>query len=95
MTDKDILEAYDDTIWRFIPTLWRYWWIDNVRRLIPTLRDVTIESPPSFFKDITGDIDDWNADIESFYLPRLATACNKYVLPTVLCPWGCTEFIHK
>ena len=82
MTDDDILEAYNDTIWRFIPTLWRYWWIDNVKRLIPTLCDVTIESPPTFFKDITGDINDWNVDIKSFSLPCLARACNKHLLPT-------------
>ena len=25
----------------------------------------------------------------------IANACNQYLLPTVLCPWGCSEFIHS
>ena len=25
----------------------------------------------------------------------LKDACNKVLFPDVLCPWGCTEFIHE
>lgn len=28
-------------------------------------------------------------------LADLRDSCNKYLLPTVLCPYGCTEYLHK
>ena len=28
-------------------------------------------------------------------LQKLRDACNRYLLPTILCRYGCTEFLHK
>ena len=33
--------------------------------------------------------------MKSMKLLRLASACNKYVLPSVLCLWGCSEHIFS
>ena len=33
--------------------------------------------------------------IESFELPKLRDACNKFCIPNVLCPFGCSSFIHQ
>ena len=33
-----------------------------------------------------------NKDIESYLLSRLSSTYNKYLLPNILCPWGCTKF---
>ena len=52
-------------------------------------------SLPPHFKDRTKDLIHWNEAIDSFMLPRLATACNNYLQPTIKCPWGCSEFLHK
>ena len=33
--------------------------------------------------------------IESMVLPNICKACNKYLIPNVLCPYGCSAFIHR
>ena len=30
----------------------------------------------------------------SIELSQLINVCNKYFILTVLCPWGCSEFLH-
>ena len=57
--------------------------------------DVTLHDPPSFFEDKTKDIIHWDELINSYSLPNLRDACNKYLVPTILRPFGCSEFIHK
>ena len=54
-----------------------------------------MHEPPSFFEDKTKDIIHWDEQINSYLLPNLRDACNKYIIPTILCPFGCSEFIHK
>ena len=83
-------------IWKFIPLQWRRWWIDEVHTQFPTFyRNVTLSLPTSIFVDRTNDINTWNNNIDSGKLMTIAEVCNKLLLPTVLCPWGCSEFIHK
>ena len=57
--------------------------------------DITLDFPESIIVDRTLEVEEWNNDIESMKLPRLASACNKYMLPSVLCPWGCSEHIFS
>jgi hypothetical protein len=92
LTNSEIKREYNAAIWRFIPLLWRHWWITDAQDIYP---DITIDDPSPIFIDRTNDIRDWNESIESYELPRLAKACNTYLMPTILCPWGCTEYIHK
>lgn len=33
--------------------------------------------------------------INSYTLPNLRDACNKFMMPNVLCPYGCSCFIHR
>jgi hypothetical protein len=93
LTDSSIQTAYGHQIWRFIPMEWRPWWIDSTRRAsFPT---ITMIHPAPIFKDKTIDIKEWNEDINSFLLSRLASASNKFLRPSIKCPWGCSEFQHK
>ena len=32
---------------------------------------------------------------EKKHLPSIANICNELLIPNVLCPWGCTEYLHK
>ena len=57
--------------------------------------DVTIEKPEPVIIDQTLNQKHWNEDIKSMMLPRIARACNKNMIPTILCPWGCSEFIFS
>ena len=40
-------------------------------------------------------MNDWERLISSQTLPNLKKACNKYLIPKVLCPFGCSEFTFK
>ena len=96
LTNLETHKSYDDYIWRFNPDLWRHWWMGA---LMPEHGDIynciTIELPPTFFKDIMMEYKEFQYDIESYLLSKLANSCNKHLLPNVLCPWGCTDFIHR
>ena len=96
LTNIDMHRQYGEKIWRFIPIQWRYWWISEVKRSFPTVfANVSIESPTPIFADRTSDINEWNQDIDSYLLSRLASTCNKHLMPSGMCPWGCTEYIHR
>ena len=82
-------------IWNFIPQTFRYWWIDEVVKNIPSLKDVTIESLSSYINNRTKDHVSWKDDIRSRLLSRLVSSCNNLLMSTVLCPWGCLEYLHK
>ena len=41
------------------------------------------------------DIKEWDDDIASYLLSRLASTCNKHLIPSMKCPWGCSEFQDK
>ena len=52
-------------------------------------------SPDIIVKDITNEKVEFDILVNSCKLGDLALAFNKYLLPTVLCPWDCNECIHK
>ena len=96
LTNENIHNFYKDAMWRIVPIEWRPWWILSLRRYYPHVYGhITIESPPPAFKDKTLDIKQWDEDIKSFSLARLSSACNRFLQPTIKCPWGCSEFQHK
>ena len=37
----------------------------------------------------------WKDDIKSGMLSCLENTCNNLIMPTVLCPWGYSEYLHK
>ena len=57
--------------------------------------NITLGDPSPCFSDKTLNIKEWTLDINSYLLSRLARTSNKYLLPTIKCPWGCSEFQHK
>ena len=40
-------------------------------------------------------MNDWNNDVDSLLLSKLASSCNNHLIADVLCPWGCSEFMHR
>ena len=96
LKDETIQQNYGVHILRFISMVWRPWWIDSIKyELANIYQDVTLQSPSPIFKDKSLDIKLWNADINSYLLSRLASTSNKYLYPSIMCPWGCSEFQHK
>jgi hypothetical protein len=95
LNNRNIHQKYGAQIWCFIPSQWRYWWIDSLKDNVYRVFDnITLTSPKSIFIDRSNAIKEWDADIASYMLSRLASTCNKHILPNILCPWGCTEFNH-
>ena len=45
--------------------------------------------------DTTKVLETWNEGTKSQRLIYISDVCNKFILPNVLCLWGCSEFINK
>ena len=97
LTDNSILEHYQsEFLWKLIPHQWRAWWLPSLKAKYPRLyAAITIELPKPIIIDRTDDLKEWNSTLSENVLPNIAKCCNKHLLPTVLCPWGCTEYLHK
>ena len=95
LANEEVMNAYGIKVWQLIPTLWRHWWVDNIRAFIFKYRNISLEFPKCIIIDRSYEKDEWTSDIESQLLPRIASACNKYMLPCILCPWGCTEYVFS
>ena len=95
LNNVNVQKVYGNEIWKFVPELWRYWWIDECKIEIPSFANVLIRVPKAIFVDRTIEIKEWNDDIKSLMLPRLQKACGRNFLPLVLCPFGCSEFSTK
>ena len=97
LNDKDLRNHYSPSyLWKFIPKMWRYWWVDSFNATIHEQNEmIEIDAPEPFFDDRSLDICEWDDLIQSYTLPNLRKACNKYLLPTILCPYGCSTFIHR
>lgn len=97
LTDTKIRAQYEiQFIWKFIPISWRKWWLPNLKRRYNSLyTGISIDLPKPIVIDRSFDKIEWEEALNEQNLPRIANTCNKFLLPTVLCPWGCTEYIHK
>ena len=52
-------------------------WIDECKRLITSLDNVTIRKPKAILIERTAEISEWNEDAHSLKLPRLCKACER------------------
>ena len=50
--DNDVHQNHGESIWRFIPTQWRPWWIGILRYKLPEVyKSISIDRPTPTFKD--------------------------------------------
>eukprot|EP00957_Ditylum_brightwellii_P151013 11499130-Ditylum_brightwellii.AAC.1 len=56
---------------------------------------VILNTPSPILKYVTKDIIEWNEEILQYSLHALQNIYNKHIVPTVMCPQGCSEFIFK
>ena len=77
LNNVNVQNAYGKHIWKFVPELWRYWWIDECKKRILSLANVSIRVPKAIFVDRTIEIKEWNDDIKSLMLPRLRKSCGR------------------
>ena len=72
----------------------RKWWIFSIKE-IDVFKFVTEESPSCFFEEQTSNIKKMEEGLCSDLLSTIATTCDSFLMPLVLCPWGCSEYLHK
>ena len=94
LKNKEVRNRYDHYVWRFLPHEWRGWWINSVGEF-EEFEDVSLESPTCFFEDKTKDVLDWKTKIGTNKLIDLMDACNRHMIPNILCPYGCSEFCFR
>ena len=92
LSDAKIVNIYNHYVWKFVPNSWRDWWLPIVTTIHS---NVTKDFPISFFNDKTTLKIEWDKCIECGKIGHLRDICNKSLIPTVLCPWGCTEYLHQ
>ena len=83
LTNHEVQQKYGAQKWRFIPETFRLWWnhIGN--------------GPNSYFKDVTNEKREFDTLSKDKSLVKVAAVCNKYLMPNILCPWGCSEYMHR
>ena len=94
LTSETNISLYGDKLWTVIPTVWRYWWIDSVQE-ISSLNHLTLFEPAAVIQDRTDDCFEFTSGISSQKLGVIKKVCDSHLLPDVLCPWGCSEFMHQ
>ena len=97
LTSEDVRNKYRAQIWIFLPFEWRLWWVQSIQETCPNEYSnlSSEEYNHQHIKDKTQDMKEWDDDIGSYMLCRLKSTTNKFLLPLIKCPWGCSEFMHK
>ena len=88
LSNEEINHHYGETKWKYVPDTLLLGWsylFDESDNIITD----------SYFRDITNAKMEFEECIKSPYLSTVAESCNKYLIPTILCPWGCSEYLHK
>ena len=97
LTNTKIQSIYGTKIWQFLCPKMRRWWLHSVSESIPFFEEnrVTLEEPRPIFSDNTENRNTFMKKIKSDKLGDITDALNEYLLPNILCPWGCSEYIHE
>lgn len=96
LSNKECHNEYGNDVWRLIPREFRYWWMCHFKENIPSIySEISIENPPTIFDDVTVKKKKWTNSIKDGTLTSLANVCNDLIIPTIMCPWGDSVFIHK
>ena len=77
--------------WKYIPLVWRYWWVNAVVEY-----GVTVNSPPPEVVDVTSDWKELLSALSGLQWRTMVPTMDKYLaVPGIRCPWGCACYLHK
>lgn len=96
-------------LWRFIPhSIRRYWLDEDIFGPEGAYYGCSEHLPPSYFRDRTFDLNDFVSNINLYTSRGFLQALDpsrladpngedpkQFLLPDVLCPWGCGEYCHR
>lgn len=93
-SDPLLLSMNPESKWAYVPSEWRAWWLPSMNDLYGDV--ITMDFPPAKFVLATRDYEYMQEAISQLEWKKLQHAMDKYVAyPTVRCPWGCSEFLHR
>ena len=95
LNQREVIRFYGNKAWCLIPKQWRHWYLESLRNQQISYSSISIDNPEPSVCDISEKIIEFQHLIKSYSLPKLAEACNRFMIPTVMCPFGCSEFHHK
>jgi hypothetical protein len=98
LTNVHLFAEHRLNLWSLVPDQWRPWWIwamMEMTGLMGSYRCVTLTMPHSKFRDVMFGRNVMKDCIRELQLADLVKTMNRYLLPTIQCPWGCTEYYHK
>ena len=98
LTDPGALERYGADVLHFIPRNWWKFWSASLITELPDYfcRDMIERAKEgvAVVVDVTCDRQSFASCLKSGQLGRLKNGCNRYLRACVLCPWGCSSFLH-
>jgi hypothetical protein len=86
-----------EAVWRLVPGVWRPWWINLVKAAFATfdVAEVSLDSPCPVFVDMTEARDEYLDMRKALKFANIIDVVDRRLKATVLCPWGCSEFVHE
>ncbi len=96
LSSFELYKIYGTNLWRIIPLQWRQWWYISVRTLLPPewYYQELINNMTCAVVDVTIAKQSLECSIKKGNLGQIIENCDKYLLPLIKCPWGCTEYFH-
>jgi hypothetical protein len=95
LANESVRATLGSSAWQFVPLLFRLWWEKSLPEMFAEYETVTLHDPKSFFTERTVDREQFLCTLERNLLGELMRDCDRFLLPTVRCPWGCSCYIHK
>ena len=89
LSNEEVHQLYGNQKWKFIPDSLLLGWYHIYQQ------EVQQREYASFFTDVTMDKSNFDIGTRNPLLSKVAETCNKYLIPTILCPWGCSEYLHR
>ena len=98
MTHEKMISYCGQDILKLLPVEWHRFWKRALCLKFPFLFTDNIfevyRDHVVVVKDVTRDKREFTRITEDLKLGELKSGCNKYLMPNVLCPWGCTTYLH-
>ena len=82
-------------IWKLLPLRWKLSWLESVQTIGGSFSGLDTDVGGIIFHDLSSELEWFKNNMDSNKRVNLEKCLNKYCVPTVRCPWGCTEFIEK
>ena len=94
LSSTDAQTKFGLELWQLVPKAWRKWWLKSVQQL-GCFQNVTMDEPAPHVREQTEDRLEVSRAIKELKALDLCRMCDRLLLvPTVKCPWGCSQWLN-